>query len=295
MLSDLSRRLRASAIVPAIAVAAAVSGLARNVRPPFPCRPSKLRLLVLTAYWPGRELIAVHRDAHRAARLAPLGARRAEDLVESLGLRLALHLLRARHDEHPHARRDAPSAHARRPPGGDRRCASWCSCRGRRRPPACRAALARRERHVVERLLERARSLRCIGDMRGVGTGASTAIPIPGLVPYVIIGVSVPASRTTVRSYVDAVVACEACAIARAPHPSRAPCGACGRPARYSYVVSSGAIIPARAPASIDMLQTVIRSSIDSAGWPSRCTRARVRSRRRRRSREMRRESCPSR
>ena len=30
-----------------------MSGLARKVRPPFPCRPSKLRLLVLTAYWPG--------------------------------------------------------------------------------------------------------------------------------------------------------------------------------------------------------------------------------------------------
>src|SRR5690606_290700 len=44
---------RASLITPLIAVAAAVSGLARNVRPPLPCRPSKLRLLVLTAYCPG--------------------------------------------------------------------------------------------------------------------------------------------------------------------------------------------------------------------------------------------------
>ena len=35
--------------------------------------------------------------------------------------------------------------------------------------------------------------------------------------------------------------------------------------ARYSNVVSSGAIIPARAPASIDMLQTVIRPSMSSA------------------------------
>jgi hypothetical protein len=33
----------------------------------------------------------------------------------------------------------------------------------------------------------------------------------------------------------------------------------------YSKVVSSGAIMPARAPASIDMLQMVIRASIDSA------------------------------
>src|SRR5919202_4402946 len=44
---------RASAILPVTAVATAVSGLARKVRPPLPCRPSKFRLLVLTAYWPG--------------------------------------------------------------------------------------------------------------------------------------------------------------------------------------------------------------------------------------------------
>ena len=44
-----------------------------------------------------------------------------------------------------------------------------------------------------------------------------------------------------------------------------APCGACGRPCRKSNVVWSGAISPALAPASIDMLQIVIRASIDSA------------------------------
>ena len=43
-----------------------------------------------------------------------------------------------------------------------------------------------------------------------------------------------------------------------------APFGAPGRPSRYANVVSSGAIIPARAPASIDMLQIVRRPSIDS-------------------------------
>src|SRR3546814_18453012 len=44
-----------------------------------------------------------------------------------------------------------------------------------------------------------------------------------------------------------------------------APFGADGRPFRYSKVVSSGATRPARAPASIDMLQIVIRPSIESA------------------------------
>src|SRR4029079_9531779 len=36
----------------------------------------------------GRELVAVHRDAHRAAGLAPLGAGGPEDLVQALPLRL---------------------------------------------------------------------------------------------------------------------------------------------------------------------------------------------------------------
>ena len=47
--------------------------------------------------------------------------------------------------------------------------------------------------------------------------------------------------------------------------PRPRPAARAARPARYSKVVSSGAIMPARAPASIDMLQTVMRSSIESA------------------------------
>src|SRR3546814_8282716 len=43
------------------------------------------------------------------------------------------------------------------------------------------------------------------------------------------------------------------------------PCGARGVCARYSKVTASGAIRPARAPASIDMLHTVMRCSIDRA------------------------------
>ena len=44
---------RGSVTTPAIADAAAVSGEARNVRPPLPWRPSKFRFDVLIAYWPG--------------------------------------------------------------------------------------------------------------------------------------------------------------------------------------------------------------------------------------------------
>ena len=70
-----------SARRPVTADATAVSGEARNVRPPFPCRPSKFRLEVRHAVLAGLELVAVHGDAHRAAGLAPLGAGRAEDVA----------------------------------------------------------------------------------------------------------------------------------------------------------------------------------------------------------------------
>src|SRR5690554_3720400 len=56
-----------------------------------------------------RHDVAVHADAHRAARLAPFAARRADDLVEPFRLGVALRLIRARHDEQAHAVRDFPS------------------------------------------------------------------------------------------------------------------------------------------------------------------------------------------
>src|SRR5688572_7897202 len=46
-------RVLTSVTRPVMALAAAVSGLAKNVRPPLPWRPSKLRLLVETLYSPG--------------------------------------------------------------------------------------------------------------------------------------------------------------------------------------------------------------------------------------------------
>ncbi len=61
-----------------------------------------------------------------------------------------------------------------------------------------------------------------------------------------------PASDRSVRQWVTA-------------RAQESPFGASGRPSRYAIVVSSTAIMPARAPASIDMLQTVIRPSIERA------------------------------
>ena len=88
---------------PAMAVAAATAGETRWVRPPRPCRPSKLRLLVDAARSPGRQLVGVHGQAHRAARLPPVEPGGGEHPVEPLGLGLALHRERAGHDERAHA------------------------------------------------------------------------------------------------------------------------------------------------------------------------------------------------
>ena len=49
------------------------------------------------------------------------------------------------------------------------------------------------------------------------------------------------------------------------PRPTPRRCGDFGRSFRYAKVFSSGAMMPVRAPASTDMLQMVMRPSIESA------------------------------
>ncbi len=79
---------RGSLTTPASAVAAAVSGEARNVRDPLPWRPSKLRLLVDTMYWPGAPwspFMAMHMEQPASRHSAPAEP---EDVVEALALGL---------------------------------------------------------------------------------------------------------------------------------------------------------------------------------------------------------------
>ncbi len=87
---------------------------------------------------------------------------------------------------------------------------------------------------------------------------------MPGLVPQVIIGSSASPLMVTSRSNFAPSSVGSLRQRATAASQS-APFGANWRPFRYWKVVSSGAIMPARAPASIDMLQTVMRPSISSA------------------------------
>ena len=99
---------------------------------------------------------------------------------------------------------------------------------------------------------------------------------MPGFVPQLTCGASSPTSSSTTRSY--AASGSDGSSRQRSSARSHStPCGAAGRPSRKAKVVSSGAIIPARAPASMDMLQMVIRPDISrpritspaySTTWP---------------------------
>ena len=89
-----------------------------------------------------------------------------------------------------------------------------------------------------------------------------TGTTIAGVVPQVTSGESAPASTVISRSKLapSSVRSSRHCSIA-ASRSSGAP----GRPSIHSNVVSSGAIMPARPPPSIVMLQIVMRPSIESA------------------------------
>ena len=98
----------------------------------------------------------------------------------------------------------------------------------------------------------------------GSGTAPSSGATCDGLVPHDTWGTMVAASKTTSLSKTAPS------SVARARQSSRACShvgarGAWARPSSQAKVVSSGLTMPALAPASIDMLQTVIRPSIDRA------------------------------
>ena len=129
--------------------------------------------------------VAVHAEAHRAAGFAPFGAGIDEHLREARALGFALDLLRARHDERPHARA---------PP---------CVRATRSRPPrrSDRRALVQLPMKTTCTGLPASGSPGCspmyASDFANTASpGRSGTVPLigmtmPGLVPNVIIGSSV--------------------------------------------------------------------------------------------------------
>src|SRR5206468_9677353 len=96
----------------------------------------------------------------------------------------------------------------------------------------------------------------------GDGTDPSMVTTWLGFVPQETWGRNDAASMSTSLSKLAPPSVVKDLQYSRAASQSL-PFGANGRPSKYEKVVSSGATMPARAPPSIDMLQTVMRPSID--------------------------------
>ena len=104
------------------------------------------------------------------------------------------------------------------------------------------------------------------GASAGSGTRSVMSAVMPGLVPQVTCG---PSDAGVDRRRSGRSARPDRCASSRQrfdrARPTPRPAATSAAPRGYANVVSSGAIMPARAPASMDMLQIVIRPSIERA------------------------------
>src|SRR5699024_5044441 len=211
---------------------------------------------------PRLQLVGIHAQTHRATGLAPFGTEVQEDLVQALLLGLQPHPRRTGHDHHPHVGVLLLPAHdvgegaqildpalVHEPMNTVSTGICFSGVPGTR-------SMYSRARSAETRALSSVKS-------SGAGTAPDSGSPWPGLVPQVTKGSSSSASMTTSASKVASSSERSVFQYSTASSHS-SPVGAWGRPLTYSKVVSSGAIMPARAPASIDMLQMVIRPSMES-------------------------------
>ena len=257
-----SREVLGGGQCPATAVAAATAGETRCVRPPRPWRPSKFRFDVDAQRSPGASVsgfMARHIEhPARATRTPP----RVKIAVEPLGLGLRLHPLRARHAERtdpgltcpPRSTSAAitevldPRVRARADEHGVDRDRREVACRA---PDPCTRARAPPPRAPGGRELAR------VGH-READRGATW----PGLVPQVTWVSMTWASSRTSASNIAPVVAPRAPPAATASSNS-APDRCVGPPFEVGERVLVGGDHARAGPASIYMLQTVIRPSIE--------------------------------
>ena len=244
-----------------IAVAAATWGDTRWVRPPRPWRPSKLRLLVEADRSPGASL-----SGFIARHIEQPGSRQSKPASVKILSRPSALACSSTSPEPGTTSVRTPSLTER--PSATAAAARRSSMRLLVQLPmnTVSISISRIAMPAFRPMYSRARSAasRSSGDSNesGAGTLESIGATWPGLVPQVMCGTHSLPSITISRSNVAPS------SVASARHASTAasqsaPVGACGRPLRYSNVTSSGAMRPALAPHSIDMLQTVMRPSID--------------------------------
>ncbi len=164
-------------------MAAATAGETRCVRPPLPCRPSKLRLLVDAQRSTRLQLVRIHAQAHGAAGGTPFEACAFEDSVQALGLCLRPDTHRARHDHAPALRspRILPSTtEAARRRSSIRLFVQDPMKNGINRHVPHRHSW--HEIHVFHGASAAFRAPRIV-DLDGSGTTASMGMTCPGLVP----------------------------------------------------------------------------------------------------------------
>mmetsp|Transcript_51527 Transcript_51527/g.129267 ORF Transcript_51527/g.129267 Transcript_51527/m.129267 type:complete len:323 (-) Transcript_51527:555-1523(-) len=261
------RRGRTSARAPLSAAAAAITGDMRCVRPPGPCRPSKLRLDVEAQRSPGLSWSGfiprhIEQPASRQSNPASVntvcrpsasaccltrpdpGTTMAYTPSDTFRLRTTAAA----------ARRSSMRLFVHEPMN-----TFWIlmSCIGVPgvRPIYCRA------RSMPTRLL--ASACAC-----GSGTQPVMGTTSCGLVPHVTEGAMSSAAISTTLSKCAPSSLRSVFQNATA-FSQTSPFGDMGRPFKYSNVVSSGATIPARAPASMAMLHMDMRASMDSAQMAS--------------------------
>src|SRR5919199_2986190 len=239
---------------PITAVAAGTTGLTRCVRPPLPCLPSKLRLEVEAQRSPGCRIsgfIPRHIE-HPAFR----HSKPASSKISSKPSSSACFLTRM----------EPGTTSARMP---SLTLWPWTTAAAARR--SSMRALVQEPRNTVSTWISRIGvpgaspmylKARSWPSFSGSGTAPSSGTVCAGVVPQETYGTRSSAWMTTSLSNFAPS------SVGSFFHSSTAlsqssPFGACGLPSRYSKVVSSGAMRPARAPPSMDMLHTVMRPSIE--------------------------------
>src|SRR5436190_5173198 len=258
---------RTSVKRPVIAAAAAIVGDTRCVRPPAPCRPSKLRFDVEAQRSPGARMSGfIPRHIEQPAR------RHSNPARVNTSSRPSSSACRFTWAEPGTTIARTPSATRR--PATTAAAARRSSIRAFVHEPTNTRSIAMSAIAVpgVRSMYRSARSnaSRSAGSSTSAGSGMTSSIDttMPGFVPHVTCGFNSVTSISSTRSN-SASSSVRSSRQRSSARSHSAPRGTPGRPSRYANVVSSGAIIPARAPASIDMLQIVIRPSIESCATDS--------------------------
>mmetsp|Transcript_73826 Transcript_73826/g.210582 ORF Transcript_73826/g.210582 Transcript_73826/m.210582 type:complete len:298 (+) Transcript_73826:1139-2032(+) len=247
-----------------MAAAAAIAGDMRWVRPPLPCRPSKLRFEVLAQRSPDESL-----SGFMARHMEHPGSRHSKP---ASSMTLSIPSNSARSFTSP----DPGTTIARTPSATLLPEAMAATARMSSRRPLVHEptktvsiaissifSLAVRPMYSRERVMPASRAASPFESTFGSGTKPVTGAVSCGEVPQVTVGgMSAPLMITSLSNLAPSSDLRSRHFSTAASHS--APVGTIGRPLRYSKVISSAGMTPALAPASMAIFEIDIRASMDS-------------------------------